>query len=151
MKKILKTVMALIGIVTIQSCSTGFDTQQLVNDLVFNAVEELNLKYKEVVVDTFDNSISCKIQDEGTFTVWYSDAAMTTPEIVRLKGFNLDAELFYNDLGWDMPELNWEQSIGKMTVTDLYGINEAVYNKQTEILNIKISNPSPGSFGKRRK
>lgn len=138
----------IIAVITFSSC--GDNKKELVNDLVFLDVKTLTEKYGESNCCSVDNSIHLKLEDDVSAMVFYEDAKMTKPEIVRVKGMDFDPELFYYDLGWDLPHLDWQKIIGKMTVTGLKGIKNATYSKAGSILNIVVDDPNVETFGKRK-
>ncbi|PCH69408.1 MAG: hypothetical protein COC06_07635 [Bacteroidales bacterium] len=139
---------SILTVILFSSCSNN--KKELVNDLVFLNVKTLTAKYGEPNCCSADNSIHFKLEDGINAMVFYKDAEMTKPEVVRVKGMDFDPELFYNDLGWDLPHLDWQQALGRMTVTGLKGIKNATYNKTGSMLNIVIDNPNIETFGKRK-
>lgn len=146
MKKILLSLA-----ITLTACSGGQDKKELLSDLVFLPAQQLQQKYENASpVDSTDNSVTLKFSD-GYATVWYLDNDQKNAEVVRFKGLGFDPELFYNQLGWDLPHLDWQKSLGKMKVTDIHGINNATFVKSLDILDIQLENPQPQTFGKRKK
>lgn len=140
---------SFVLVIALSSC--GNNKKELVDDLIFLSVNDLTQKYGEPSCCSVDNSVVFKLENDIKARVFYKDDKMTEPEVVRIKGMDFDPELFYSDLDWDLPHLNWQEALGKMTVTGLHGIKEATYNKKINTLNIVVDNPIIETFGKRKR
>lgn len=147
---IIATVLSMFG------CSSGIDKKQLVEDLVFLPADEITTKYGglDSLSAEFDKlSYTWSLENGGdkiTCMVFYTDSTQENKDIIRIKNAGFD-ELFYYQLDWELPHLEWNEVFGKTRATEIHGIKEAMYHKGAKTLNIVLNNPKTSNFGKRIK
>ncbi|MDC9722385.1 MAG: hypothetical protein PSN34_06385 [Urechidicola sp.] len=146
MKKVL--FILLIGM-TIVSCSKSNETE-IVNDFVFKSINDLTTKYNHPEIDSITNRAEWHLDNNLIVTVFYRDKNLILPEVIRFKNLDVDYEIFYYDLGWDLPHLDWQPAFGKTKTTELYGMKEATYHRKANILSIVLDEPVKSTFGKRK-
>ncbi len=139
-----------IALLVLISCSSSNETE-IVNDFVFMSINDLTVKYGQPHTEYLTNGAEWKLENDLTITVFYEDETLTEPQVIRFKNLDVDSELFYDDFGWDLPHLDWQQTSGKMKITQLHGIKEATFHKGANTLSIELDNPDSSTFGIRQK
>lgn len=139
------------------SCSSsGIDKKQLVEDLVFLPADEITTKYGglDSLSAQYDKESYIWYIEDGeekiTCKVFYTDSTQENKDVVRVENAGFD-ELFYYQLDWDLPHLEWNEAFGKTRATEIHGVKEAMYHKGANTLNIILNNPKKSNFGKRIK
>ncbi len=146
--KLLPKHLLLILLIIFTSCSKTEEIN-IVNDFVFSTMGELKLKYGKPRTDLLNKVAEWQLKDNVTVTVFYEEDYLYTPSVIRFKNLDVDYEIFYYDLGWDLPHLDWKPALGKTTVNGLQGIKEATFHKGANTLSIELDNPQSQTFGKK--
>lgn len=150
MKKLSLIIVLISTTMFITSCSNS-TSQEVVKNAVFLNANELKEEYGDYVVFS-ENQALWKLENGIKLMVWYSDSAMEKPDLIQLQNVDYSIpELFYDDLGWDLPYMDVDGSSKKIKVTKLYGMNEAIYHTPIKTLRIELNNPVISTFGKRIK
>lgn len=136
--------------VEIDATGEVFNAERDVKNFCLLPIEELAVKYGQPTESDFngDKDYTWTLNKEkGLKAIVFIENGETS--IVRFNNIQL-GDLFWEDLGWDKNNFDFN-NVGKYTtVSDLSGIEEAMYKNNSNVLNIKLKKErNSETFGKK--
>ncbi len=128
----------------------NFEAKREINNFCLMSIEELSEKYGKPSVSEFkgDKDYTWILNKENRIKVIaFTEKGIALPTVVRF--FNIDLGTFFWDkLGWNKNNLEFNK-VGQYTIiSDLNGISEAMYKTNDYTLNVKLKpNRDKNNFG----
>lgn len=139
------------GDVKIDNTGESFDAKREVNNFCLMSIDELSQKYGKPSISEFEGNKDYTWtlnKEKGVKAIVFTEKGKEKSTVVRFFNVHL-GDLFWDKLGWDKNNLDFNKVGQYVVVSNLQGIDEAMYKLNLETLNVKLTQDrDKNNFGK---
>ncbi len=137
--------------IKIDQTEKKIEVSEIVKDFSTLPEEQIFKKYGKPIETIYQNSSDEWVlnkKDRVRAMIFYSDSTKTQKETIRFFNIKLGM-LWYQDLNWDLADVEVNKPGKYDLMKGLNGIDEAMWKHQQNTLNIKLSGKGNERFGKK--